>query len=197
MPETFRNPRRTRSDALHNRERILSVALVELTQCADTPLSAIAKKAGVGQGTFYRHFSTREALVLEVYRYEMLQVADYAFQLLEAAPPDEALRRWMSRLAEYAVNKAGLAKAMRDVSSLGDCAAKESYAPVTAAAQALIDANVKAGIIRDGLTADDFFLAIAGIWQVRFDTAVDPQLVWLLDFVMNGLRVKQPVKPTK
>lgn len=135
--------------------------------------------------------------MLEVYRYEMLQVADYAVQLLEAAPPDEALRRWMSRLAEYAVNKAGLAKAMRDVSSLGDCAAKESYAPVTAAAQALIDANVKAGIIRDGLTADDFFLAIAGIWQVRFDTADDPQLVWLLDFVMSGLRVKQPVKPTK
>ena len=72
-----------RSDAQRNRERILEVALAELTRSADAPLSAIAKKAGVGQGTFYRNFPNREALVLEVYRYEMQQVADAAAQLLE------------------------------------------------------------------------------------------------------------------
>ncbi|MFE6526998.1 TetR/AcrR family transcriptional regulator, partial [Streptomyces sp. NPDC057794] len=60
-----------RSDAQRNRERILEVALAELTRSADAPLSAIAKKAGVGQGTFYRHFPSREALVLEIYRHEM------------------------------------------------------------------------------------------------------------------------------
>ncbi|REC98991.1 TetR family transcriptional regulator [Ectopseudomonas oleovorans] len=195
MSETPRNARRTRSDALQNRERILSVALEELTQCAEIPLSAIAKKAGVGQGTFYRHFATREALVLEVYRYEMLQVADYAVQLLDTVSPDKALRTWMSRLAEYAVNKAGLAKAMRDVSGLGNCVVKETYAPVTAAAQILIDANVKAGIIREGITADDFFLALAGIWHAQFDTVDDRQLVWLLDFVMDGMRVKGAGEP--
>ena len=63
-----------RSDAKKNRERILKVAVAELTLDPAVPLSAIAKKAGVGQGTFYRHFPTREALVIEVYRHEMLQV---------------------------------------------------------------------------------------------------------------------------
>lgn len=72
-----------RSDAVQNRERLLSVALAELVRSADVPLSAIAKKAGVGQGTFYRHFPTREALVIEVYRHEMLQVTGVAEQLLK------------------------------------------------------------------------------------------------------------------
>lgn len=67
-----------RSDAQRNRERILEVALAELTLCPDAPLSAIAKKAGVGQGTFYRNFPHREALVLEIYRHEIRQVADSA-----------------------------------------------------------------------------------------------------------------------
>ncbi len=67
-----------RSDAQRNRERILEVALVELTNSADAPLSVIAKKAGVGQGTFYRNFPNRETLVLEIYRHEMQQVADSA-----------------------------------------------------------------------------------------------------------------------
>lgn len=95
-----------RSDAQRNRDRILEVALVELTRSADAPLSAIAKKACVGQGTFYRNFPNRESLVLEVYRYEMQQVADTASQLLAARAPDEALRAWMDRLAQYAMAKA-------------------------------------------------------------------------------------------
>lgn len=76
-----------RPDAQRNRERILDVALAELTRTADVPLSTIAKKAGVGQGTFYRNFPNREALVLEVYRHEMQQVADTADQLLRPGRP--------------------------------------------------------------------------------------------------------------
>jgi len=187
--------RRARVDALLNRERILEVALAELPHSADVPLSVIARKAGVGQGTFYRHFPTREALVMEVYRYEMLQVAKYAEHLLQSRPPDQALREWMARLAEYAMNKAGLADAIREVSSVGNCAGKESYAPVVAAAQALLDANEKAGTIRPGITTDDFFLAIAGIWQINFNDEWKPRLGWLMDFVMEGLRAGAPARP--
>ncbi len=75
-----------RSDAKKNRERILKVAVAELTLDPAVPLSAIAKKAGVGQGTFYRHFANREELVFEVYQFEMQQVASLAEQLLATKP---------------------------------------------------------------------------------------------------------------
>jgi AcrR family transcriptional regulator len=176
-----------RADALQNRERILTVALDELIRSADVPLSAIAKKAGVGQGTFYRHFPTREALVMEVYRFEMLQVAEFAEHLLETRTPDQALREWMNRLAEYSMTKAGLANAIREVSFMRDCQAKTGYAPVVAAAQLLLDANQKAGTIHASVTTDDFFLATAGIWQIDFDKEWQPRLAWLIDFVMAGL----------
>ncbi len=184
--------RPARADAQQNRERILSVALQELTVSADVPLTTIAKKAGVGQATFYRHFPSREVLVMEVYHYEMLQVTQYAEHLLQTLTPDRALREWMNRLAEYAMTKAGLAKAIREVSLARDCSENAGYAPVIAAAQLLLDANVKAGTIHAGVTTDDFFLAIAGIWQLDFNDEWQPRLAWLIDIVMAGLRAGAP-----
>ncbi|TLS47824.1 TetR/AcrR family transcriptional regulator [Streptomyces montanus] len=181
-----------RSDAQRNRERILEVALSELTRSADVPLSSIAKKAGVGQGTFYRNFPSREALVLEVYRYEMQQVADAAAQLLRTRAPDQALREWMDRLAQYAMAKAGLADAMRQATSAPGSPAKPGHGPVSEAIALLLKANDEVGTIRPGVTPDDFLLAIGGLWQI------DPHGDWqtragrLLDLVMDGLRAGAP-----
>ncbi|MFJ8938902.1 TetR/AcrR family transcriptional regulator [Streptomyces sp. NPDC102365] len=181
-----------RSDAQRNRERILEVAVAELTLCADAPLSAIAKKAGVGQGTFYRNFPNREALVLEIYRHEMQQVADAARELLDAYEPERALREWMDHLARFAMTKAGLADAIRQVTSAPGGPAKPEPTPVAAAGERLLRANEEAGTIRPGVTSDDFLLAIAGLWQL------DPHGDWqsraarLLDFVMDGLRAGAP-----
>ena len=183
-----------RSDAVQNRERILAVALTELIRSAEVPLSAIAKKAGVGQATFYRHFPTREALIMEVYRHEMSQVAEFAEHLLETRPPDQALREWMHRLAEYAITKAGLANAIRHVANSRECSSTERYASVIAAAQMLLDANERAGTIRAGVTADDFFLATAGIWQINASEDWRPRLTWLMDLVMEGLRAGAPAR---
>ncbi|MGP3998801.1 TetR/AcrR family transcriptional regulator [Streptomyces sp. 8N706] len=177
-----------RSDAQRNRERILDVALAELTRAADAPLSAIAKKAGVGQGTFYRNFPNREALVLEVYRYEMQQVADTAAQLLRTRPPDQALREWMDRLAQYAMAKAGLADALRKTTSACGSLAQLGHGPVTHAVTLLLNANQEAGTIRPGLTPDDFLLAIAGLWQIDPHSDWQPRATRLLDLVMDGLR---------
>ncbi|MCW7941533.1 TetR family transcriptional regulator [Streptomyces hygroscopicus] len=177
-----------RSDAQRNRERILEVALVELTRSADAPLSVIAKKAGVGQGTFYRNFPNREALVLEIYRHEMQQVADSAVQLLESREPDRALREWMDRLAQFAMAKAGLADAIRQASSTPGGPAKPGHTPVTAAAELLLRANEEARTIRPGLSAEDFFLAIAGLWQIDPHGDWQPRAARLLDLVMDGLR---------
>uniref|UniRef100_UPI0037DA5954 TetR/AcrR family transcriptional regulator n=1 Tax=Streptomyces sp. C11-1 TaxID=3444503 RepID=UPI0037DA5954 len=179
-----------RSDAQRNRERILQVAMVELTRCADAPLSTIAKKAGVGQGTFYRNFPHREALVLEVYRYEMQQVADAATALLDTRAPEAALREWMDRLARFAMTKAGLADAIRLVTSAPGGPARPGPTPVLDAAGRLLRANEEAGTIRSGVTPDDFFLAIAGLWQIDPREDWQPRATRLLDFVMDGLRAR-------
>ncbi|WGP08635.1 TetR/AcrR family transcriptional regulator [Streptomyces sp. SH5] len=181
-----------RSDAQRNRERILRVATVELTLRADAPLSAIAKKAGVGQGTFYRNFPHREALVLEVYRYEMQQVADAACELLETRRPERALREWMDRLARFAMTKAGLADAIRLVTSAPGGPARPGPTPVMEAAGTLLRACEDAGAIRPGVTPDDFFLAIAGLWQIDPQEDWEPRAGRLLDLVMDGLRTGAP-----
>ncbi|MFV0137435.1 TetR/AcrR family transcriptional regulator [Streptomyces sp. HMX87] len=190
-----RQPKREvplRSDAQRNRERILAAALTELTRCADVPLSTIAKKAGVGQGTFYRNFPNREALVLEIYRHEMRQVADSAAELLADREPEQALRAWMDRLARFFMTKAGIADAIRQAVSAPGGPGRPANTPVMDAAELLLRANEEAGTIRPGVSADDFLLAIAGLWQL------DPRGDWqeragrLLDLVMDGLRAGAP-----
>ncbi|MBW8736295.1 MAG: TetR/AcrR family transcriptional regulator [Streptomyces turgidiscabies] len=181
-----------RSDAQRNRERILEVATEELTHRPDVPLSTIAKKACVGQGTFYRNFPNREALVLEIYRHEMRQVAENATQLLEQLPPQEALRTWMDRLAEFAMTKAGLADAIRLVTSTPGGPAKPSPASVADAADLLLRTNEEAGTIRPGVTIDDFMLAIAGLWQIAPAEDSHSRATRLLDLVMDGLRTGAP-----
>ncbi|MFG3138722.1 TetR/AcrR family transcriptional regulator [Streptomyces sp. NPDC048211] len=181
-----------RPDAQRNRERILAVALTELTRTADAAVSTIAKKAGVGQGTFYRNFPNREALVLEVYRYEMQQVADTAAQLLGTRPPDLALREWMDRLAQYAMAKAGLADALRTTASRYGSLAHLGHSPVTRAITLLLNENEEAGTIRPGVTPDDFMLAIAGLWQLDPHSDWQPRAARLLDLVMDGLRAGAP-----
>ncbi|WP_107309161.1 TetR/AcrR family transcriptional regulator [Streptomyces sp. TP-A0356] len=181
-----------RSDAQRNRERILEVALAELTRSADAPLSLIAKKAGVGQGTFYRNFPNREALVLEVYRHEVQQVADSAAQLLRSREPDRALRQWMDHLAQFAIAKVGLADAIRQATSTPGSPAKPGHGPVTSAAERLLRAGEEAGTIRPGVTADDFFLAIAGLWQIEPGEEWQARTNRLLDLVMDGLRSGAP-----
>ncbi|MFF0156910.1 TetR/AcrR family transcriptional regulator [Streptomyces sp. NPDC005263] len=188
----MRNDGPQRSDAQRNRERILEVALVELSRSADVPLSVIAKKAGVGQGTFYRNFPNREALVLEAHRHEVQQLTEGATELLETKAPDQALREWMDRLARFAVAKVGLAEAMRQTIGTSTASAQPGYALVVAAITALLDANHEAGTIRPGVTADDFILAIAGIWQIDVHGDWHAQAARLLDLIMDGLRAGAP-----
>ncbi|MFJ6834191.1 TetR/AcrR family transcriptional regulator [Streptomyces sp. NPDC091209] len=182
-----------RSDAQRNRERILAVALAELSRSADTPLSAIARKAGVGQGTFYRNFHHREALILEVYRHEVRQVTETAAHLLATQAPDRALRAWMDGLARFAMAEASLAEALRPTTGTPRSAlTKLGHRPLSSAVALLLGTNEEAGTIRPGVTPDDFLLAVSGLWRL------DPHGDWqsparrLLDLVMDGLRMGAP-----
>ncbi|GLW46516.1 TetR family transcriptional regulator [Streptomyces sp. NBRC 14336] len=183
-----------RSDAQRNRERILEVALAELSRDVDVPLSRIARKAGVGQGTFYRNFPNREALVLEVHGHEVRVLTDAAADLLRTREPDRALREWMDRLARFAVAKAGLSDAMRRIVGTADGPAQPGYARVIEAIETLLAANHEAATIRPGLTTDDFLLAIAGVWQLADRDDWQARSTRLLDLVMDGLRAGAPAR---
>ncbi len=109
MPAT---PRRTRSDALQNRERLLEVAAQAFAeQGLDTSPAAIAKQAGVGVGTLYRHFPTREVLIDAAYRRQLTQVCEKANDLLTQYPAAEATRMWMEHFIHYATAKSGMSEA--------------------------------------------------------------------------------------
>jgi len=136
MIQRQQEPRR--ADALHNRDRILEVARDAFAASGDASLNSIAKQAGVGPGTLYRHFPNREALVLAVYRHDVQQLADSAPLLLDEHPPLAALRLWFDRLAYYGKIKHGLADVLHAVTS--DGLAGETYGPVIGAITLLLRA---------------------------------------------------------
>jgi AcrR family transcriptional regulator len=178
-----------RADAQHNRDRILEVALAALTESNAASLNSIAKQAGVGIGTLYRHFPTREALVLEVYRHEVQQLVDAAPALLAGRPPIEALRAWLDRLAHYGMTKTGLAAALSTAIS-HDGLTEETHDPVKGALSMLLTAGEQAGVVRAGLDPDDVLLILG------FLSKIDPESDWqaragrLLDLLVDGLRVR-------
>jgi hypothetical protein len=98
----------------------------------------------------------------------------------------------MDHLAQYAIAKAGLADAIRQAASAQVWPGKSRYAPVVAAADLLLRANEQAGTIRPGVTTDDFFLAVAGLWQIDAESDWQNRLTRLLDLVMDGLRAGAP-----
>jgi AcrR family transcriptional regulator len=180
--------RKRRSDGAQNREAILAVALAALTESGDVSLNAIAKRAGVANATLYRHFPTRENLVLEVYRHEVRQLVDAADQLLAEREPAEALREWVMRLARYAMTKHGLADAIRAAASPGSDLFEETYAPLVGALGRLLAAAGHAGAVRDGLDPDDVILALAGLWEIDPSTDWKARAARLYELVFTGLR---------
>jgi AcrR family transcriptional regulator len=186
-----------RSDARRNREVILAAALEALTESPDTSLNAIARRARVANATLYRHFPTREELVLATYRQEVRKVVDAAGQLLEKQAPIDALRSWVERLAGYAVTKHGLGDALRKATSPGrDLSSTDTYTAIVAALDRLLQANISAGTLRPGLAPDDVILALAGLWQL--DPAGDwrAQARRLYDIVLSGLQSPPMDRPT-
>ncbi|HEY0805631.1 MAG TPA: TetR/AcrR family transcriptional regulator [Pseudonocardiaceae bacterium] len=173
-----------RSDAQHNRARILEVARDTLTADADASLNSIAKQAGVGAGTLYRHFPNRESLVLAVYRTEVQRLVDWAPELLEHEPPLTALRRWFERLAAYVTIKRGLGDAL--TAAQHDTITSETYGPVIDAIALLLRAGELDGTIRPGLDPDDVVLAMGCLWRVPPGPEGEKQASRLLDLLING-----------
>jgi AcrR family transcriptional regulator len=177
-----------RADARQNRARIIEVARDALTASSDASLNSIAKKAGVGPGTLYRHFPTREALILAVYRHEVERLAAYAPELLEEHPPLEALRLWFDRLAYYGRIKHGLSDVLHALTD--DGLAGESYGPVIGAITVLLRACEDDGSIRPGIDPDDVLLMLGFLWRVSPGEEGEARAARLIDLVIDGLRLR-------
>jgi AcrR family transcriptional regulator len=198
--ETVRKPR---SDAVRNRERVLEAAkAVFRAGGPDASLEAVAKRAGVGIGTLYRHFPTREALFEAVYRREVEQLSELAEQLKSAPAPVDALRRWLRSNVEFVATKKGmiasLALAVQGSSQLY----AYSFDRLTKAVGALLDRAVAAGEIRSDISAEDVLKALIGMCYMHDQPGWQSTVLRLLDVFVDGLRVqadagRQPTSPSR
>src|SRR3954451_3885841 len=128
-----------RADAQRNRDQILSAAARAFSRCGlEATLEGIAKDAGVGIGTLYRHFPTRDLLIEAAYRSELAAVCDAAPELLDRLPPVEALRAWMDRYVDYMTRKLGMADALRAVIASGANPYAQSFELLTGAIKPLL-----------------------------------------------------------
>lgn len=183
-PEIAEKPRR--ADARQNRERLIAVAREALRRSPDASLNSIAKEAGVGPGTLYRHFPNREALVFAVYLDDVEEVSAGAAELLAEHPPVEALRIWFEQLSARIRTKHGLGEALN--SPEAERAIAASYAPVTAAIAELLAAGEAAGELKSGLDPADVLLLMSFLWRTADDEAGRAQAARTLDLVLAGLR---------
>ncbi|MET1074629.1 MAG: TetR/AcrR family transcriptional regulator [Umezawaea sp.] len=175
-----------RADARQNRDRILEVARDALLESSDASLNSIAKKAGVGPGTLYRHFPNREALVLAVYRHDVQQLLDYAPALLETHSPLDALRLWFERLAHYVETKHGLSDVLHAATS--EDLIGQSYGPIMDAVALLLRAGEETGSIRTGLIPEDVVLLMGFLWRIAPGPKQKDRASRMLDLAMAGLR---------
>lgn len=178
-----------RADARRNRDRLLDAALRAFSDNGpDATLEAIARDAGVGIGTLYRHFPTREALIEATYRNELARLCDAVPDLLADRPPDTALRAWMDRFVDYMVTKRGLSDALHAVVASGGNPFAQSRDRLTAAITTLLDAGAAAGTVRSDVAPADVLAGISGVLLVAGEPDRRDQAGRLLDLLMDGLR---------
>ncbi|WP_371494854.1 TetR/AcrR family transcriptional regulator [Kitasatospora sp. NBC_00374] len=177
-----------RADAQRNRDKILSAAVrVFAEEGLDAHLERIAKEAGVGSGTLYRNFPTREALIEAAYRNELSRLCDAAPDLLATLAPREALRAWMGRFIDYATAKLGMADALRALVESGVNPYAQSHEMMLAALASLLAAGVEAGAVRSDIGATDMFAALTGIALASGKPEQREQAERLLDLTLDGL----------
>ncbi|GGM18463.1 TetR family transcriptional regulator [Streptomyces fumigatiscleroticus] len=176
-----------RSDARSNRLRILEAATEILAAPGDTSLKAIARKAGVGQGTLYRHFPTRESLVLQVYGQEVDELVAAVPVLLGTMTPLLALRAWLGRLLEVGRTTPEFADTMSVAAGAPAEQCGQACRPLLDALSALVSANEAAGTIAPGTTADDVLLLIGPLWHVAGRDEDHTRAVRLFDTLLRGL----------
>ena len=179
-----------RADARRNRARIVDAAKRVFAADGDVGPEAVAREAGVGVGTLYRHFPDRDDLAAAVYEDELLLVADSASALLVSNPPREALRLWMDRFVQRIDNKRAMAPALRSLMDSGAATSASTRATLATAAQQILDAGMASGVFRAGLRGSDLVATLVGVCVVSASPQSRQQLPALLDFIADGVAAR-------
>jgi len=181
--------RKPRVDAQRNRERILEVAKQAFTRSgANTSLDDIAKQAGVGAGTLYRHFPTREALLEAVYHTEVEKLAAAEQKFAQTMPPLEALRAWMLLFVDYIATKQLIAPALNTLVGGASKMYEASRAQIQGAINALVKRAIKSGEIRKDLDPFDLLRALIGVSNVASSPDWQQSARRLVDILITGSR---------
>ncbi|MBV9677316.1 MAG: TetR/AcrR family transcriptional regulator [Acidobacteriaceae bacterium] len=181
--------RKPRADAQRNRERILDVAKQAFTRSgANASLDDIAKEAGIGPGTLYRHFPTRDELLEAVYRTEVEKLAAAERKFAETMPPMEALRTWMLLFIDYIGTKKIIAPALNALVGGPAKVVEASYAPIHEAMQALVKRAIKSGELRKDIDPVDLLRALVGVAYLESSPDWQPSAKRLVDILIAGSR---------
>lgn len=184
-----------RADACRNRDRLLEVAGATFAERGvDASLEEIAKRAGVGIGTLYRHYPNRDALIEAVYRLEVEQLCDSSGELLATLPPDQALDEWMRRFVRYVAAKRGLATALKSMVSADSDLFASTQQRIRTAITSLLEAASQAGSIRADVDPEDLMRALSGVCLVSDQPGWQEQACRISTLLMDGLRYGAPTR---
>jgi AcrR family transcriptional regulator len=181
--------RAPRADAARNREQLLAVATrVFMAADAEPSMRAIAREAGVGIATLYRHFPTRESLVDAVYQDQVGRLTTGALELLGRLPPAAALRRWMDLFGDWIAAKNGMLDTLLAMVESGEIPHAQTRTELLTAITAILDAGRAAGDLRSDVPAEDIAAALIGIFTVAPKPEREATAGRLLNLLMDGLR---------
>lgn len=190
--EKEKGTRKPRADAVRNRERVLEAAKVVFSAGgAEASLEAVARAAGVGIGTLYRHFPTREALFEAVYRREVQQLADLAEQLKQEAKPIDALRQWMRSIVKFVATKKGMSAALTLAVDKNSKLFSSSADRLARTVGELLDRAIAAGEIRDDISPEDLLRAVVGMCYMHDQPGWQTSVLRLVDVFVDGLHKRR------
>ncbi|MFJ5265545.1 TetR/AcrR family transcriptional regulator [Streptomyces sp. NPDC088387] len=186
---TSSKPRTTRADAARNRDQLLEVATrVLASPDAETSMRAIAREAGVGIATLYRHFPTRASLVEAVYRDQVVRLTHSAQDLLANEAPAVALRRWMDLFGNWIATKNGMLGTLLTLIESGAVGHAQTRDELLNAISTILDAGRAVGDLRPDVTAEEVAASLIGIFTVAHESGQAVTADRLLDILLDGLR---------
>ncbi len=190
-PDPEKASRRPRSDSLRNRERLLGAARTVFAEGgAGASLEAVARRAGVGIGTLYRHFPTRDALFQAIYRTEIDDLVVLAGRLAADPDPTEALRHWLRANVAVVATKRGMIVALAPSGESSQALYADSRVRLLATVGALLGRAQDAGSIRGDIGAEDVLQALYGFCYGRDGTDWQAKATRLIDVFVDGLKLR-------
>jgi AcrR family transcriptional regulator len=181
--------RKPRADSARNRQLLIDAAKAGFSEVGlNVSLEEIARRAGVGIGTLYRHFPTREAVVEAVYRREVEQLAEAVPQLLETSPAGEALHKWMHLFVDYIATKRLIAPSLGAAASRSSTLHATSVELITRAISTLVKRAIASGHVRNDIDPSDLLRALVGVSYGNPDEGWEASARRLIDILMDGLR---------